>query len=421
MNILAAILALVMTWTVESKNSVAPSGDIPPGITAEYKCSFRKGDVRQGDTATLVLSHPGGLTITRIELFLKSNVSSGSGDIAVLADGQEISALSGSFSEWIGAYDNSAYHPLVLFSDASLACHQLTIRVLGTANSLHLSHFTISYQPAQSHMVTLKTGYETVGVLTEPYAGAGVVLPSLPDLESRYLVGWSSVEFWSSSSVTWIPVSHTFYPHEDMVLWSVWRYADTPDAYVSEPVSGEYIYLNRQSSMAMSGVPSDGLLDCAPLGSDEEQQTYEIVFLSPDSATIRHTASGAYIGASGSKLTTRKTCWHVRHEGEETLFYTLVNGIPYALFAGLIDASDPDDMFSYTGLVRMGDTPSPMVLRRTSADLVPVYTCHPEVGQGISAPISDTDPDSASFRGYIIPFGNYHLLIRQGRKSLRME
>ena len=46
MNILAAILALVMTWTVESKNSVAPSGDIPPGITAEYNCSFRKGDVR---------------------------------------------------------------------------------------------------------------------------------------------------------------------------------------------------------------------------------------------------------------------------------------------------------------------------------------------------------------------------------------
>ena len=65
MKFLLVILA-VMTWTVENKNTVSGAGEMPGSVQAIYANTYQKGDVRQGDTATLVLTNIGGRTIEEI-------------------------------------------------------------------------------------------------------------------------------------------------------------------------------------------------------------------------------------------------------------------------------------------------------------------------------------------------------------------
>ena len=104
------ILLSVLTLTVESKSSVVATGDIPPFAEASYTCSYQKGTVRQGDEAVLTLSNLGGLTINKVEVYIRSNQKAGAGMWTVTIDGQKVATKSGSFDQWFGAYDNTRYH-----------------------------------------------------------------------------------------------------------------------------------------------------------------------------------------------------------------------------------------------------------------------------------------------------------------------
>ena len=85
-TLLLSIMSLVMTWTVETKSTISSSGDVPAQVAAEYACSYQKGSVRNGDSATLTLASMGGLTIERVEMYMRSNKSAGAGVISVYAD-----------------------------------------------------------------------------------------------------------------------------------------------------------------------------------------------------------------------------------------------------------------------------------------------------------------------------------------------
>ena len=410
----AILLSFVMTFTVESKSSVKADGTFPSyDFDASYACTYQKGSVRTGDTATLNLYDLGGIQIDSIVLYLKSNKTAGSGIIRVQADGNQAVERNGSYKDWFGAYSTD-YQPLTVLRDYQRSVKNLTIQVVGTVNSLHIEKYVITYQAAPAHSVSLMVGNELYNELTEERGGTGVLLPSLPDRDSLQFVGWSETDFWTVTEMPDIwKAGERFYPLEDATLWSVWQYGEPEDtAFVTELVTGQYLYVNSTADIALTGVPqNDGTMDIDFIDSSNPDQVYQITFLSPDTATIQHVATGTYIGWQGKNLTAKASPWLVYHQGEETLFYTISNNKTYVLWLNIMDSYQN----IYAGLLEATPGHAPLGLRKPrSTDSEAWFTCHPE---------DPTDTEEVHFDGSerIVRFGIYELHIKEGKKYLRIE
>ena len=86
MNFLLIILS-VMTWTIKDKKTVTGEGTQPYGVVASYSCTNSKGTVRANDEAVLTLSQLGGVTIDKVEVYVKSNKTGGAGVFTVSLNG----------------------------------------------------------------------------------------------------------------------------------------------------------------------------------------------------------------------------------------------------------------------------------------------------------------------------------------------
>lgn len=410
--LLAILLSFVMTFTVESKSSVKAEGTFPSyDFDASYACTYQRGSVRAGDTATLNLYDLGGIQIDSIVLYLKSNKTAGSGIIRVQADDRQAAEMSGSYKDWFGAFSTD-YQPLTVLRDYPRSVNNLTIDIIGTANSLHVEKYVITYQAPPAYTIQLKIGDETVNELTEETSHAGILLPSLPDRDSLQFVGWSETDFWT---VTELPdiyhAGERFYPKADGTLWSVWQYGEPEDtALVTELKTGPYLYVNSQTDIALKGIPKDGKMDIDLIDSSDPDQVYQITFLSPDTATIQHVSTGAYIGWQGKNLTVKESPWLVYHQGEETIFYTIIGYDTYVLWLNIMDSYQN----IYAGLFKATPGHSPLGLRHPrKTDSEAWYTCHPEDPQ-------DTEEVFFDGRERIVRFGIYELHIKEGKKYLRI-
>jgi len=410
----AMILALVMTWTAESKNSVVPSGDVPANTTAQYTNSYAKNQLTAGNTAVLTLSGLAGITINKIEIAMRSNKESGAGVITVAADEHTIASLAGTYKQWTGAFDNSQYRSLSVFDGECKDVSALAITVECTTSSLYIDRFTVTYTPAPARTVTLMLSNEVYATLEEQQSGAGVYLPSLEPYNELTFVGWAQSPFWTVYALpSYIP-SGLYYPSSDIVLWSVWAYPRQVDTtYLADLQSGEYIYTNRENGRTLSGIPSDdGRMASVSFNMDDPDQVYAIEFLAPDTAMIRHKRTNTPIGYTGSKLAARETPWLVYHEDDQTLFYTTVAGKNYILWLNILNSGESA---FYAGLLEATVGASPVGLRKPRpADDKPAYTCHPESPQAITT----VHPDAQE---QIIPVGIYELHICNGRKYIQLR
>ena len=50
------VLAAVASFVIETKSSISASGDLPEGSQATYECTYKKGQLTKGNTATLSLT-----------------------------------------------------------------------------------------------------------------------------------------------------------------------------------------------------------------------------------------------------------------------------------------------------------------------------------------------------------------------------
>ena len=91
MNLLIILLS-VMTWTVESKNSVAlaEGGTVPYDIEVSYANTYNKGQLRAGDVAALTLSNLGGITVERVSLAMHANAKGGAGAIVLVCNDAQL-------------------------------------------------------------------------------------------------------------------------------------------------------------------------------------------------------------------------------------------------------------------------------------------------------------------------------------------
>ena len=411
------IILSILTLTVDSKNTVIATGDIPPSVQASYNCSFQKGTVRQGDEAVLELSYLAGMTISQVDVYIRSNQSGGAGTWSVIIDGQTVAMKNGSFDQWFGAYDNTLYHPLSLLPKTYQGVQEMTIRLQGSVNSLYIEKYVIAYTPAPAHSVTLMRGNEVYQTLTETTGGAGVFLPSMEDYNGWRFIGWSETEFRQTSTRPALIAPNTqCFLLEDAVLWAAYEAMLPEDSiYVSKLTDGEYLYVNTQSQMALSGVPDKngqmvpGFMDRTALN-----QLYNFTFnAAKDTAYITHAATGAPIGYDYQcKLVTAASPWRVHHEGNETLLYATIANKNYILWLNITDGGGGN---SHAGLLPADPQSSMLKLVFPATENEQVYTCHPESGMGFER-IQETQKNE-----YVLPFGCYDLIIRNGEKELRMR
>ena len=413
MNLLLVLLT-VMTFTVESWNSVSMDGQWPYDIEVAYNCSYQKGQVRAGDVATLTLSELGGIVVEKIEASVRSNKEAGSGTFTVLANGEAVSTKSGTLQNWIGKFDNVNYHPISLLTSSVPNVQTLTIQLTGTTSSLYIEKYVITYGPAPSHTVTLMNGDELYETIEEEASGQGILLPSLPSLEHWQFRGWTKTKYEQDVAElsSLYPSGTKFYPGEDMTLWAVCEYQAEPHVYETDLVSGEYLYINTYDQRAMAGTPYNGKMGVLLADIENTNQWYTVTFNTQrDSATIDYTATNIHIGYSGTKLAVKQSKWAVFHEGEKTAFYTTINGKTYMLFPGY-DNGDGE----YTGLVQVSDiTQTPTALRSAIPETQETrYSCFPERLE----PIENTEAETHEI---MVPFGIYELHIQNGHKRLKLK
>lgn len=410
---LLLLLLSVMTFTVQSKSDVEVSGTCPPLLEVSYSCTYQKGDVRAGDTATLSLTGLNGIALETVAIYMKSNKSSGAGKITISADGSVIGQEEGTYADWFGGYNNTDFQPIGW--SGTQKADMLQVQITGTVNSLHIEKYEIQYSEGARYTVTLMNGNEVYQELKEKNGGSGVVLPALSSTGEWQFMGWSETEFWE---VTSIPQFHapesTFRPSHDCRLWAVYQKGSSlKQLYVKDLTEwGIYIYFHSVTYKAMSGTPVDGRMESAPLDLNDEKQYYRVQYINPDTAYIFDMRSETPIGYSGTKLAAVLSPWKVYHEGEETLFYTEINKKNYVLWPDLTDEGGNE---WYTGLWQAEPGSSPIRLIAPMEQHIS-YTCHPEA-QGIEATHAGADGKER----VLMNIGNYELIIKNGKKQLRLR
>ena len=406
---LLLVLLSVMTITVETKSSVSMDGEWPYDIDVSYSNTYQKGDVRGGDVAELRVAHMEGTIVEKVEVYVKSNKSGGGGTFTLTADGEPVSTVSGTFKDWFGAYDNTDYHPIELLS-SPMPLDELVISLEGSENSLHIEKYVITHASQPAYTVTLMNGAEVYSTMTEPSGGKGIMLPSLAPQGQWHFVGWTMWEFWTVYTMPNIlPSSSKFYPEADCTLWAVYEYQPVEMVYAENLVSGEYLYVNRDLDIALTGAPEDGKMYAATTNRENPDQVYYIDFASADTAYITHVATGTPIGYSDLQMAAKASPWLVYHDGQETIFYMEQNGKKYVLWLNVWDGGS-----TYAGLQIVNNLASPMALMPAEPSMEePAFTCHPECGMGVEEVRGERVKGER-----VVRFGIYELHIVDGHKRL---
>ena len=414
---LLLLLMSVMTFTVQTMNSVQAEGSWPYDMDASYACTYQKGDVRAGDTATLHIFGLDGIIVEKIEVYLKSNKSSGAGILTIGVDGNEIERREGTYKDWFGAYNNETFQPIGW--SGSCIANTIDVQLIGTAKSLHIEKYEITWSqaPAQSYTVTLMDGF----VPHDTLHGAQVTLPVLDDLDGWQFVGWTDRAFRDEWILPGTAIPAGLYtPAKDETLWAVYQAIIPPESYlVSDLSDGVYCYANYAKLKAMSGGVVDGVVGVADWNLADETQLYEITFDEEGKATIRllYVYGEEYIGFNGTKLANTPAKWNVYHEGTKTAFYTESAGKIYLLYPNYLKEIGNDEYILCTALIEVADlATTPTVLLYGSLATDPLYTCYPNVPYNV-----ETIPEETTKGEYIIPFGIYEIRIQNGKKYLQLR
>lgn len=410
-----------MTWTVESKNVVKGSGEIPTGAAATYACTYQKGTVRAGDEAELRLTGLERETIQSVDVWVKSNKTAGAGVFTVSADRAAIASKSGSLKDWVGQYDNTNYHRVNLWSGSMINKDEWIIDLSGTENSLYIDRYEITYQPAPRYTVRLMNGGTLMEEVTETQGGAGVLLPTLNDVDKWSFMGWCDQEFWCTNTMPEVALGGTrFYPETDRTLWAMYVYEEGEKGAVTELSDGDYLYVNTTNHTALSGTPNEEKMAFSAVNAYDEQLYYTMVFsANRDTVYVTHKLTNTPIGYNAqAKMAAVRSPWRVYHNGEQTVLYTTIGAKTYVLWLNVQDIHD--QAYFYAGLKLTSNIASAtmMQLLYPAGTEEPVYTCHPESGLGIEL---TEEGWNESEKEQVVQIGIYQLHIKNGKKYIKLS
>ena len=418
---LLLILLSVFTLTVETKNQVSADGTWPYNMEVEYSNTGTKGNVTQDDVAALHVTSLGGIAIEKINVYVKSNQDAGAGNFeARVNEGTvTLATKSGTFKEWTGNWDGQNYHAITLYEGSFANVHDLSIHLIGTANSLHIEKYEVTWAAAPARTVTLMKGNQVYSTITEASGGAGILLPAVSDTADWRFIGWSETNFWTvEQKPTTYAANTTYYPESNCSLWAVYHYQPgTDETYLTELKSGTYLYVNSANNIAIKGVPqSDGTMAHMTAATGNEDLHYYIEFNAAcDSATIKHVKTNTYIGfnTNGTKLVSKASKWCVTHTGDKTGFYMNYGTVKtFILWPDMLTAGGECACLVETNDVTI--TPTALMLIPDKPEKE-TYTCHPGEEQSTEIPAIGTEKEA------IVRFGLYELHIKNGQKYLYLR
>lgn len=177
-----------VTYTVTSTSTVSTSGTAPVGSSVTYSQTYNTAkQATKGNSLTLTLSNWSGYTISNITLSMKSNQSSGSGNLAYSIDGGETftylvgttssSAIAFNNPAWNGVYTNS-YTNISKDVEIIAGSSNIVIKICVSTNSLYCQSYKITYSPNKtpaglaydtSSYNVLPNASFTAPTLTNPY------------------------------------------------------------------------------------------------------------------------------------------------------------------------------------------------------------------------------------------------------------
>ncbi|MGN0235480.1 MAG: hypothetical protein ACI4BD_04085 [Paludibacteraceae bacterium] len=436
-------MAAVASFVIESKTSVSASGELPAGATATYECTYKKGQLTAGNSATLRLSGWQSTEISRVTLWMKSNQASGAGNLRMTIDGTEVWTIpTQPFSDWAGAY-STEYVPIAhTFSPAAeVQRGEVSVCVSATENSLYIERYEVEWQQTAARpytVVLIEDGYHVYAQLSEQSVGSGVVLPALADADDWHFSGWSETAIADASKVpALVQAGTTYYPVCDTKLYAVYTdylSQEVPTVQQTDFQSGDYAIAFSLADMglvgpvdeAIGGIPAqsvsllpreDGLYERQYTIS--ENMVYHIDFYGDSTARITHVQTQTPVGYSGNQLARRDELWHYQLAADSSVcFYVPLDT---ARVRALRVYFDDNDLYLVWkgGLVtcmRNQLHHHSLLFTVDTAAFHARWTSFP-YGQGIEQ--SEQEDDTISTHD--IQIGNYRLRIRHGKKYLLLE
>ena len=347
------VLAAVASFVIETKSSISASGDLPEGSQATYECTYKKGQLTKGNTATLSLTGWQNTCIQRVTLSMRSNKSSGAGSLVMQVGGNTVWKIDDCKFDsmaWHGSYSD-IYVPISHnFTPAISSQGDIQILITASANSLYIESYEIEWTKgeARPYNVTLVSdGTNVFTQVIEQSVGSGVVLPSLPDIAEWFFLGWSEIPIAETTTFPFIFSAGTYYyPSCDTRLYAVYTDYRNPELSTkqyTEANSGFYALafpitekaLNGEVDETMHGVPlSDVSLRKDSSGYYERlfeispSMIYAIDFQDDTIAQIWHAESGEGIGYKNNNVCAGTFEWHYRRLPDATFaFYVPQNKV----------------------------------------------------------------------------------------------
>ena len=418
---LLLVLLTVMTFTIEKKNEVSMAGLWPYDIVVDYANTGTKGNVGAGDKATLSLSGLENIQIESVTLYLQSNQSSGAGVISIKADGTSLYSKSGTYQDWFGAYNNTTYQSIGWSGKKILNQGTLVIEVTGTESSLHIEKYEIVYSNAPERPYTVTLVMDNIQKqITETELGSGIVLPICPDVDGWFWEGWSTEPI--AEQVYMQPymlyAGDTIYPKKDMTLWAVWTDV-MPVTWEKQctPQSG-YYSMELHDKILFGAVDKNGLVPMIDAGMVYLNSIYYIDFKTDSTCTIEVVGGqDQYIGYDLETKSLRDcpsewkcivlpdSTWlfSAAHEGE---FYWMCYQKNMEYYAWLHE-------------YKFGVNPNQAWALYALPD--PYETIH-WWSYPVTHAVVTVNGEGLKVSGkWIIPFGIYDLIIRDGQKYLRLK
>lgn len=430
-----ALIALIATFTVETNKKVSASGILPEGATTQYACTYKKGTMTAGNSATLTLTGWQNTEIQSVTLSMHSNKSAGAGSLQMTVDGQSVWRIADSgFDQWSGAYTTDYTDITRTFTPSAKPTDgTISIRIDATANSLYIARYDIVYQKAalRPYVVDLQTETGTHSRLTETATGAGIILPSLPDEVGWKFIGWTESPAEKTTIRPQIYTPETVYhPRQDGTLYAV--YSDdiqTTDLLQhTDCRSGYYAIAFPVSSVVYAGTISSATIPATEITLSTtdnlwyertfditSEMVYYIDFSSDSTATITHLSSSQSIGCKNGKLSDTPTRWRYRPLSDETVAFFLPDAEGDMVSALWIDV---DAGKNYCGkAVRLNGT---TLVYQTLLYEAPVneapthYTSYPKRSD-IHSAIDSNIPEQT------LQIGIYNLHIVHGKKTIHLH
>ena len=423
------VSAIVITAEITAWNKAELTGDLAGTETITFANSYHsKGNVRKGDTATLVI---GGLRkshISTVEVWVKSNKNSGAGNLQVKIGNQTALTRQGEYNKWQGTASYSTEYLPFSNSGNWLVTSEdnIILTLIGTTNSLSLNKIVVTYEPTvpEPYCVNLVTASGNIN-LCEQEAEKGIVLPTLKDknldiVGDWQLIGWSESETNAPVSTTpqYHKISSAYFPQKNTTLYPVYKQSNEVQAIEidMQRQTGEYILAKKYydgSFIMFNGSVTNRYVYTSPCNisydndsiaylyataiSDENRYRMEF---EDDSVSILNVASGKYLGYSSSGFQSGKRKWKVIEQGHHSVFLCCedkYNGTGRGINDKFVNDEDGNetDVFYIATLKYNPDYDFILLFEISglpSKESVAQYTSHPELYSSVSIQHTDIQP-----------------------------